>query len=356
MKNLFHCTLALCLIALTTISASAAFSSLYVFGDGLSTTTGGPGASYYYGHRFSNGRVWVEVLAQRQGLVYDVSKNNSYFDHNSSNLVTDIKNFSAPADVTNDLFIVWVCNADIYDSAVSSSPLNAAQWQAANNVSLTNHFQIITNLYAKGVRSLILPNAVDISTIPAFNQSSGTNVMHNGCVDFNTRFSNTLNQARALCPSLKIYAPDYYTLLNSALSNAAYYGLTNVIYQGKPIDAIDYLGANCNTNGLGSNYVFWDYADPTARFHAIMADTAQQLVAPTFTGKITSLVGSNRLDVVNLPVGLNGFVDSLTNLTSTNWTSLQSFSSTNAAQSVFVPTAGPLSFYRLRYPFAWNWP
>ena len=34
---------------------------------------------------------------------------------------------------------------------------------AANNQSQTNHLQIITNLYAKGVRTLILPNAVDIS-------------------------------------------------------------------------------------------------------------------------------------------------------------------------------------------------
>lgn len=359
MKKLFKYTLGLLLLAWTVLPASAAFSSLYVFGDALSTTTGNPNVGpSYYGNRFSNGRVWVEVLAQRQSLVYDFTKNNSYFDHNSSNLVTDIKNFIPPADVTNDLFIVWVCNADIYDSAASPSPLNSAQWQAANNVSQTNHLQIITNLYAKGVRTLILPNAVDISTIPAFNQSAGASLslMHNGCVDFNTKFSNTLNQAKALCPNLKIYAPDYYTLLNNALANAAYYGLTNVLYLGKPIDAIDYLGANCNTNGLGSNFVFWDYADPTARFHAVMADTAQQLIAPGLIGKIIPLVGSNRLDVVNLPVGLNGFVDSLTNLTLTNWTSLQSFNSTNAAQSVFVPATGLQSFYRLRYPFAWNWP
>ena len=33
----------------------------------------------------------------------------------------------------------------------------------AINQSQTNHLQIITNLYAKGVRTLILPNAVDIS-------------------------------------------------------------------------------------------------------------------------------------------------------------------------------------------------
>ena len=53
-----------------------------------------------------------------------------------------------------------------------------------------------------------------------------------GCVDYNIRFSNTISQAKALCPSLKIYAPDFFTLLNNVLANAAAYGLTNALYQG----------------------------------------------------------------------------------------------------------------------------
>ncbi len=94
MKNLSWFTLGVCLLASTILSASAAFSSLYVFGDALSTTTGNnPPSSDYYGQRDSNGRVWVEVLAQRQGLTYDASKNDSYYDHNSAVLLTEINNF-----------------------------------------------------------------------------------------------------------------------------------------------------------------------------------------------------------------------------------------------------------------------
>src|SRR5690348_16200635 len=43
-------------------SAPAMITSLYVFGDGVSTTTNNtnPSVAYlYYGHRFCNGRVWV---------------------------------------------------------------------------------------------------------------------------------------------------------------------------------------------------------------------------------------------------------------------------------------------------------
>ncbi|OYV07059.1 MAG: hypothetical protein CFE26_03060, partial [Verrucomicrobiales bacterium VVV1] len=57
-----------------------AFSSLYVFGDGVCTTTdNASGANYFYGNRYCNGRVWVEVLAQWQGLAYDSAKNKSFF-------------------------------------------------------------------------------------------------------------------------------------------------------------------------------------------------------------------------------------------------------------------------------------
>jgi len=43
------------------------------FGDGVSTTTNKllDSPALYYGHRYCNGRVWIEVLAQRQGISYE---------------------------------------------------------------------------------------------------------------------------------------------------------------------------------------------------------------------------------------------------------------------------------------------
>ena len=47
-----------------------------------------------------------------------------------------------------------------------------SQWTNAINQSQTNHYKAVTNLYfAKGARTLIMPNVVDISTIPDFNTS-----------------------------------------------------------------------------------------------------------------------------------------------------------------------------------------
>jgi phospholipase/lecithinase/hemolysin len=394
MKRLFQSAIGVLFLGLAVLPAQAAFKALYVFGDSLSSTADGTGSLYYQG-RDSNGRVWVEVLAQRQGLTYNAANNNSYWNHTSDQVVTDVKNFAAPSNVANDLFIVWVCNADTFDAATTATPLTTTQWQATNTLSQINHLQIITNLYAKGVRTLILPNAVDISKIPVFNAGTLAPAMHAGCVDYNTRFSNTIKQARALCPGLTIYTPDFFTLLNNVLTNAANYGLTNALsYKGLSIDALTALYATqpVQLNGPGTNYIFWDNQDPTAKFHEVIADVVQQIISPVQVSQITALNGSNQMVVANMPVGLNGFVDATTNLTQPSWTVVQNITSTSTTQSVFVaqlPTtmstnvsaafagggkvaksadSGPgliggpppnyiaLEFYRLRFPYAWSWP
>ena len=64
------------------LSSEAAFDLLYVFGDGVCSSTDNIyGGSLYYPDTYCNGRVWVQVLAQRQGVTYDASKNLSYFGH-----------------------------------------------------------------------------------------------------------------------------------------------------------------------------------------------------------------------------------------------------------------------------------
>ncbi len=395
MKKLTQVAFSICLFGLATFS-SQAYTSLYVFGDALSTTTNNTSGQtkYYYGGRFSNGRVWVEVLAQRQSI--GISENWSYYDCGSADLVNNLKNFSiSPSVASNALFVVWVDDADLYDEAVNGNG-SQAQWTAAINAGQANELSAITTLYNKGVRTLIMPSVVDISQVPYFSQTYNTSylqTMHTECIAYNTAFSNTLNQARAACPGLTIYEPNFFALLNDMLTNGASFGLTNVLYDGTTIDALDNLGSDANTNGLGDNYVYWDYLDPTAKLHEIMADTTEQMIAPVRVNDIVLLsptsapIYTNRLDVVNMPVGLNGFVDGTTNLYQKGWTwtAVTNITSTSTVQSLFVygtplsiglpggngsldpgnpsnsptPTNAPTSYwqaYRLRFPMAWNWP
>jgi phospholipase/lecithinase/hemolysin len=370
-KNVLPFTVGALLLGPLVFPAQAAFTSLYVFGDGVSTTTNNPLAgTNYYGLRRSNGRVWVEVLAQRQGLGansitnvnWSYSTNNwSYFGQYSSNLVVNLTNFPVPSDANTALFVVWVNNADFVDHMGSIFPsTNIVTWTNAINQSLNNHFKAITNLYyAKGARTLIMPNAVDITQIPQYNlitSSADKSFIRQRIIDFNAAFATTLiNQIQTNCPNITIYVPDMFTLLNNILAHAADYGLTNALYLGQSIAALeDPLLRNKSTNGPGTNYIFWTTSDPTAKLHARVADVVQQLISPVQISKITSLNSSNRLDLANIPIGRNGFVEGSTNFTS--WTTLANITSTNATQPAFVPASDPLQFYRLRFPFAWTWP
>jgi phospholipase/lecithinase/hemolysin len=364
--------------------AHATFSSIYIFGDGASTTTNNPSAGqYYYGLRRSNGRIWVEVLAQQLGLTnnywystnssihvsytnlsasstnWSYSSNNwSFYGNYSSILVTNLNKFIAPTNATNALFIVWVNNADFVGdmgNLYSTYGTNITQWTNAINLSLTNHYSIITNLYAKGVRTLIMPNAVDITEIPQYNTYPAANktFIRQMVVNFDAAFAALLSNTMVSLPDLKIYEPDIFTLLDNVLTNSAYYGLTNALQDGESADVIEY-GPDKSLNGSGTNWIFWDAVDPTAKFHAVIAGVVRQLLSPPQISQIKSQNGTNQLVMANVPVGLNGFVNGSTDLMS--WTSVTNISSTNATETVFVPMSGPEQFYRLNFPFTWTWP
>jgi phospholipase/lecithinase/hemolysin len=403
MKTLFRTAFAAVLLGLAAFPAKATFTSMYVFGDALSTTTNNTvgSSSYpkqYYGKRYSNGRVWVEVLAQRQGI--PIANNWSYFDDNSSNLVTNVKNFNNQIPPTA-LVVVWCNDSDLYDQAIDGS---TSAW-ATNAISqgTNNEFVAIGNLCNKGARTLVMPSPVDLSEVPGFDLTYNTsylNSLHQLSTAYNIAFSNMLNQARAANPSVTIIEPDFFDLLNNVLTNASAYSLTNALSGGNNIDARENLGNAANTNGLGANYIYWDYLDPSARFHEVIADNVQQILAPVAINSL-SVIGNpnyttlNVLSVSNMPVGLNGFVDGLTSTNgggSTPWAPVIGFNSTSSIQSVsfnapplamtilpsgngslapgsegssgtgagntqtnFVPT-GAMESYQLRFPYNWTWP
>lgn len=352
---------------------------MYIFGDGVCTTTtnGSLAPQYYYGLRNSNGRVWVEVLAQRLGLGANsitnvnwsnASNDRSYYGQDSSNLITNLKPFAMPADAHTALFVVWVDDADFVNNMgtiYQNNRTNAALWSAAVNQSLTNHWTIITNLYyAKGARTLLMPSAVDISEIPNYDTypTGDKAFIRQMVINFNAGFSNVLNQARTdtNLPGIIIYEPNIFTLLDNVITNASAYGLTNALLGGASTDAFD---EGLGTNSIGTNYIFWDATDPTAKLHEVLADTILPMIAPVQVSKIaplspaTAATATNQLNILNTPVGLKGFVESVTNIGQANWLTVTNFSSTNLAQSVFVNTpAGKAQFYRLRFPFSWSYP
>lgn len=343
-------------------AANAAFSSLYVFGDGVSTTTNAPGGAYYYGHRFTNGRVWVEVLAQRQGLPFNPTNNWSYFGHYSPDLVTDVAHFPTPPDAGTALFVIWVINADfvghLADSAYSPyTTNNLAIWNSAINQSLSNHLQAVKTLYNKGARTFVMPNAVDVTEVPYYVglPAADRAFLRQRVIDFNARFATLFSQAGATLPGITVYVPDFFSVLDHVLANPGSYGLVNTLENGRSIDALsDTSLTDKSLTGPGANYIFWDYLDPTARAHEVIADVAQALITPSRIGSITPGAGGNNLELIDLPVGLAGVVEGSPDFT--NWTLDTNIPSSNPIQSITLPETAAARFYRLRFPFAWTWP
>jgi len=282
---------------------------------------------------------WVEVLAQQQGLVFNPGENtDSYFGNTSSSLVTQVNAYHPPADASNALVVIWVNNADLYYPALDPLP-TMDKFTSVINAALANQFKAITNLYAKGIRTLVMPNVVDISTIPKFNgYILYKSLFRQASISYNTSFMVMLDKARAACPGLTIVVPDYFSLLNNLLAHPTDYALLNALYNLLNIDALfNPLLLDKSLNGPGANYIFWDPTDPTAKVHFIMASIAQQLVSPARINGLAQVNGSNRLDLVNLPVGMNGFLDGSTNLAS-GWTTVTNFNSSTTTASIFVVT------------------
>ena len=364
-------------------SSNAAFSSIYIFGDSVSCTASnavtGFSTNLYYGKRFSNGRTWVEVLAQRQGLgansltnaAWNFSSNNfSFYGHYSPLLVTNVKSFTAPANATNCLFVVWVCNADFVGDIYNylggpnlgpPSGTNLTDWTAAINQHLTNHFKAITNLYAKGMRTLVAPNAVDIGKVVGFNNNSVAYkaFVRQRCISFNTNYAAMLKQIAANSPGLTIYSPDIFSLLDDIEANASKYGLTNALdASGYIADVLEVPALSpWAVNGAGTNYIFWSpQGDPTARFQAVIADTAQQMLSPVNIANITPVNTSNQLALASAPVGMKGIAEFLTDLSQTNWQTNSFFTVSNTAQTVFLNPTNSMRFYRVKFPWQWSWP
>ena len=341
-KSLIQFTAVLLFLGVQIFSARANFSSIYVFGDTLSdtyTNNSGLSASFFYGRRYTNGRTWVEVLAQRQGLgASSISSTNwaytsnsiAYYGQSSAILVTNVANFVAPANATNCLFVMWVNNADfVLDMGSFGQPPNGTNlttWTTNINLHLTNQFRVITNLYAKGCRTLIAPNAADVTTVPFYNGSYSNYLtfVRQRIISYNTNFAGMLKQIQSSpsYPGLTIYSPDIFSLLNNIFTNAASYGMTNTLVSGQPMDAIEAVNYGfpaAVVNGYGTNYIFWGpFGDPTAKFHAVIADTVQQMISPVQFSGIASVNTSNRLDLVNVPVGMSGQVLFSTNLAQAN--------------------------------------
>lgn len=354
---------------LAVLPVSASFTSLYCFGDGVCTTTDNDETTVpelFHGHRFCNGRVWVEVFAQWEGLPYDPAKNQSYFGHNSVDLVANTAAFTAPADVATALVITWSANADLVGWVNDPGRLgytagDILAWTLEIDQSVLRHAQAVTNLYDKGVRTVIMGNAADVTETPAYifiEPPSARPFIRERAIQFNAALRAAMQGLADTHPGLTIYQPDIFGFFDQVIADPAAFGLVNAPGEAGTLSLPPpYLPEFLY--GPAADYVFWDYWHPSAKFQMHLAEFVRGMISPPRLAGISIAAGNTNLQVRNIPLGREGLVESSASPEGT-WDEETTISEPTPGGStgkvVPVPATGPVRFFRVRFPVVWTWP
>ena len=278
------------LLALAAPLSANAFSALYVFGDSLSdvgnvqANLGLPVAPYDNGY-FSNGPTWVQTLGTNLGVGTTTASSlgGNNYAWGSARTGTDIDTgfgviipslINQAGQYVSDnggvadadgLYVVWGGGNDVRNNQVANTA--------------TDLGTVVSDLYAAGARSFLVPNLPDIGLTPeslndmapggdAATMTAAT-LAHNAAVWAEMMF------LAATLPDITIGLFDVFSLFNDLIANPGNFGFTTV-------DAPCFTGATGVGGGVPcmnpDDYVFWDGIHPTAAAHALLGDLSTQVV------------------------------------------------------------------------------
>lgn len=289
-------------LAVALLAAAAAglaqnrtFTNQYSFGDSLSDNGNANAASgglapagpdtRYFGGRWSNGPVWVELLGNTvaKGAIAPASVKTSMDfafggaatlqSRNNDGgagfpaLPTQLAMFQshAVAIKSTDLFTIWIGANDILSTAAQANPalmapvgISAAQ-EAAKG---------IQTLIALGAKNVLVFNMPDIGLTPAGLASGGSALLTPGSLAYNGEFDNRLRAIAAGAPDVTITRLDAAALISQMQRDYKTLGFTTA--------STGWLQGGGDANG----YVFFDGIHPTARTHALLAAVATEALNP----------------------------------------------------------------------------
>ncbi len=246
-------------------------NELYVFGDSLSDVgtvfraTGGtypPNPTYFQG-RYSNGRVWVEYLADRLHLSSKETNNFAYggattgSERNSlvPGLLTQVQSFTQTHQQTNPnaLYVLWA-GANDYLQGISSA-----------TVPVENLTGAIASLAGAGAKKILVANLPDLGQLPATRTSANSASLSTLTQSHNQGLRRALKLSSQQYSDLQIVTLDANTLYRKAITNPAAFGFTNVISA---------CLSGSRACGNPDQFLFWDGIHPTTAAHRILGEAA----------------------------------------------------------------------------------
>ena len=246
-------------------------TELYVFGDSLSDTgmvfraTGGmypPNPTYYQG-RYSNGRVWIEYLAeslhlsskQTNNFAYGGATTGSVGNSYVPSLLNQVQSFTQTHQKTNSdaLYVLWA-GANDYLQGVSSA-----------TVPVKNLTIAINSLTDVGAKKILVGNLPDLGQLPVTRTSKNSVNLSALTQAHNQGLRRSLKILSQQHSDLEIVVLDANTLYRDAIANPAAFNFTNVT---SPCLSGSSICSNPD------QFLFWDGIHPTAAAHRIIGETA----------------------------------------------------------------------------------
>ncbi len=254
-------------------SAARTYSGIVSFGDSLSDN----GPADGHGLRVSsNGRVWVDYLAERLGVkLLGMAFSSAETDHHPATgsakwgfcwQIDDYLHKMGGAS-EDKLYIIWIGGNDLLKR--KGSPRHAIE-KAVANIAIG-----IDRLVGAGARHILVMNLPDLGLTPMMN---GQNLHMNGQglrhrfvddPDGGTQLAQAFNAAlaQALAPwrnAVNLLEVDVFALMNRFKA------------QGVFDDAVHMLMVNQPTT---KSYMFWDTHHPTDDAHRRIAAAVHQALA-----------------------------------------------------------------------------
>jgi thermolabile hemolysin len=256
---------------------AANFSQIVVYGDSLSdvgnAAAKGAIAPYSSQGRFSNGKLWIEYLADRLGIGTDRRQNfaeggattgttnvGQTYIPNLLGIAQQVKNH--PISDPDALYVIWG-GANDYLRATPENP-------PVPSVTIGNLNREIGTLIERGAKNILVVNLPNLGELPNTRNRPTAAQLTTLTQSHNAGLAASIETLSKMNPRIKLSLVDVNSAFSQAIVNPRSYGFDNVT------DGC--FSVRCTTP---NTYLFWDDIHPTTAGHKVIGDLAFQAVSAT---------------------------------------------------------------------------
>lgn len=311
MRFMHFMTVILAALGLSSGAACAAtisYNQIHAFGDSLSdagniydaTAQGLPVSPPYANGRFTNGKVWVQDLAQKlgQSALRPSLKGGNDFAYGGAQTGTTIAHNSAPIDLSSQLdqfeaqtpnpardalYTLWIGANDVnaFISGVQSGQVSLADAGHFIDQATSNVGDAVDRLAGNGLQHLLALDVPDLSKTPnaieAANQTDDPSTALGQIKALTRAFDDALDarlRSVARQDEIDLVLGNTFDRIDQIIANPQEFGFSNVTdpcWTGGFTNADS--GSVCDNP---DEHLFWDGLHPTRHGHQVVADVAGQ--------------------------------------------------------------------------------